>query len=127
MDLKVKYGFIPFTITELYHPTQSKPGVYTKNAAEPGGSLLNLPTVVVDVQPSYMILFTCLDLKLTHVTEVVIATRARTVTAADYAAVLATAHSLGVPFEDDKLSRVDWDKCPAQDVAQRFVLADERL
>ena len=30
----------------------------------PGGKLLNLPTVVVDVCPSYVVLFTCYDLKV---------------------------------------------------------------
>merc|ERR1711988_934197 len=60
MDLKVKYGFIPFTITELYTP-EGTPGIYNKNAKMPGGGLLNLATVVVDVQPAYMILFSCID------------------------------------------------------------------
>ena len=119
MDLKVKYGFIPFTITEIYTP-EDKPGLYNKNAAMPGGKLLNLATVVADVQSTYVILFSCIDIAVTHVTEVVIATRGRSVSDTDYAAILATAHSLGVPFEDKKLSRVDWDRCPAEQRAASF-------
>merc|ERR1711907_13966 len=37
MALKVKYGPIPFTLTEVYTP-KGDPGIYNKNAKMPGGS-----------------------------------------------------------------------------------------
>merc|ERR1711998_327955 len=106
MDLAVHYGPLPFTITELYTPEADR-GLFNKNAAMPGGKLLNLATVVADVQPDYMILFSCIDLKLTHVTEVVIATRKRSPGEQAVSQIVSTAHALGVPFEDKDLSRVD--------------------
>ena len=69
--------------------------------------------------------------QVTHVAELVIATRARTVSDEDYSAILQTARTLGVPFEDHKLSRVDWDKCKgvpqAAAAAAAVVPVDERL
>ena len=82
----------------------------------PGGKLLNLATVVVDVQPTYMILFSCIDLAITHVTEVVVATRSRQPAESAISSILSVAHSLGVPFADKDLSRVDWDKCSTDEV-----------
>merc|ERR1711988_1475106 len=101
---------LPFTITEIYTP-ESVSGLYNKNAAMPGGKLLNLATVVVDVQPEYMILFSCIDVAITHVTEVVIATRQRTPGQEAVANITSTAHALGVPFADKDLSRVNWSSC----------------
>lgn len=48
MAFAVKYGPIPFTITELYSP-HGEVGYYIKRAKMPGAKLLELPTVVVDV------------------------------------------------------------------------------
>ncbi len=49
MALSVKYGPLPFTITELYTANGTYPGVYKKHVDMPGGQLFVLPTVFVDV------------------------------------------------------------------------------
>ncbi len=49
MALSVKYGPIPFTITEIYDANGTYPGVYKKHVDMPGGQLFILPTVFVDV------------------------------------------------------------------------------
>jgi hypothetical protein len=54
VDFHVLYlgRLLPFTIVELYTPdTSGTRGVFVKQADEPGGSLLKLPTVVVDATP----------------------------------------------------------------------------
>mmetsp|Transcript_18870 Transcript_18870/g.39265 ORF Transcript_18870/g.39265 Transcript_18870/m.39265 type:complete len:194 (+) Transcript_18870:96-677(+) len=76
MDFQVRYvGKLPFTITELY-TANGEVGVYKKNADMPGGKLLSLPTVVVDVNPDYsfMTLYSCLEVGGRAVRELIIAT-----------------------------------------------------
>jgi hypothetical protein len=48
MPFAVKYGPVPFTIVELYDP-QNQTGMYLKHVNMPGGKLLQLDTVIVDV------------------------------------------------------------------------------
>merc|ERR1719453_657971 len=48
MPFAVKYGPIPFTIVELYDP-ENATGMYLKHVNMPGGKLLKLDTVMVDV------------------------------------------------------------------------------
>merc|ERR1712032_1043605 len=95
MDFRVKYigELIPFTINEVYTPVLAKvPGQYIKQANMPGGSLLQLPTVVVDVNDGgddkydAMTLYSCLD-RIgpisdpwgNHIDELVFATRQPTI------------------------------------------------
>lgn len=77
MDFSVKYGSVPFTITESYAPNAELSGVFLKRETTfPGGKLLQLPTVVVDVSPTSYILFSCLQLPLVPpVHEIVVASR----------------------------------------------------
>ena len=110
VDFKVKYGPIPFTIVEEYSPMAGQPGgLFYKTAKMPGGDLLRLATVVVDadeVNGTYT-LFSCIaPLGAVAVTELVVASRARTMDDAAIADQLALAHSLGVPFEDGSVKRV---------------------
>jgi hypothetical protein len=131
MDFKVKYigQLLPFTIKEVYSPAGEEseeplPGVYNKNAAMPGGSLLTLPTVVVDAGEGqdglydYVILYSCLDRlgPITdpwgqHVDEIVIATRDRSIDADLLESLKAKAHAQGVVFKDTDLQMVDHSKC----------------
>ena len=84
MDFKVRYGPIPFTIVELYTPQNaSVPGWFIKNAQMPGGKLLNLPTVAVDVHTyggeDTMTLYSCIaPLHAAQVNELVFASRSPT-------------------------------------------------
>ena len=48
MDFSVRYGPISYALVEVYTP-HGRPGLYTKHAKLPGGRLLRLRTVVVDV------------------------------------------------------------------------------
>ena len=99
-DFSVKYGSIPFTITEVYKPNDSATGLYSKSVDEPGGRFVQLSTVVVDVQrDDYLILFSCLG----PVHEIVVATRARSPSDASVKRLLNMSRSLGVPF---RLKRV---------------------
>jgi hypothetical protein len=105
-DFRVKYGPLPFTITELYSPAGFEGG-YKKHVAMPGGQLLKLPTVVVDITPETLMLFSCVDLPLVgNVIELVVATRSASPDAAVISQQLSLAQELGVPFvrEDVKLS-----------------------
>lgn len=57
MDFTAKYGPVPFTIVEVYNTPDNKQnegvkGVFNKRADIPGGDLLVLPSVIVDVVPS---------------------------------------------------------------------------
>jgi len=123
MDFAVKYGIIPFTITENYTPVPGSldvQGYYNKNAAMPGGSLLTLPTVVVDASESEdgstyetMTLFSCAadPHGIAYVSELVFATRGKSISAAERSSLEATAHALGVPFKSSDLTLVDHSGC----------------
>merc|ERR1711998_285197 len=123
MDFSVKYGFIPFTITENYTPVAGSldvRGYYNKNAAMPGGSLLTLPTVVVDATESEdgstyesMTLFSCAadPHGIADVRELVFATRSKSISADELASLEATARALGVPFKTAELKSVDHSGC----------------
>ena len=79
MDFSVKYGPLPFTITELYTPSDEI-GMYVKRAAMPGGRLLELPPVIVDIRMDQkegvtaFTVYSCLDFG-PGVRELVIATK----------------------------------------------------
>ena len=81
---------MPFTIVEEYTPMAGQPsGLFYKTAKMPGGSLLRLATVVVDADArnGTYVLFSCLDLgPLPAVTELVVASRARSLDDAALAA-----------------------------------------
>jgi hypothetical protein len=95
---RVKYGPLPFTITEVYKPSGFQGG-YSKHAAMPGGQLLVLPTVVVDVTPKTLILFSCVSVPFVgHVSELVVATRSASPAPDAISQQLALAQELGVPF-----------------------------
>merc|ERR1711907_164570 len=119
MSLHVHYGFIPFTLVERYTPVESDPsgntnGMYSKTAEMPGGSLLKLPTAVVDATPhssggtyETMTLFSC----TVGVQELVIATRDKTISTAQLEALKATARTQGVEFSDSDLTVVNQSSC----------------
>jgi hypothetical protein len=117
MDFKVRYGPIPFTIVELYTPQNaSVPGWFIKNAQMPGGKLLNLPTVAVDVHTyggeDTMTLYSCIaPLHAAQVNELVFASRSPMLDAATLDAMKAAAKTAGVVWDDSKLKPVDHSKC----------------
>ncbi|GMI58769.1 hypothetical protein TeGR_g7807 [Tetraparma gracilis] len=110
MDFKVKYGPIPFTITELYAPGSSQ-GVYTKKADMPGGDLLQLPSVVVDVtegEGGYdaFTIYSCLEIGGQAVRELVIATREPEAAKEDLESMVQVARDAGVDVDLDSLKPV---------------------
>ena len=106
VDFSVRYGRLPFHLDEIYTPVATS-AVFTKRAGIPGGKLLRLPTVVVDVTQESLILFSCLaEPLLPTVTELVIASRTRNVTNAFVEKQLNLSHALGVPFAEEKVKRV---------------------
>eukprot|EP00656_Telonema_subtile_P001660 TRINITY_DN10726_c0_g1_i1.p1 TRINITY_DN10726_c0_g1~~TRINITY_DN10726_c0_g1_i1.p1 ORF type:complete len:175 (-),score=36.52 TRINITY_DN10726_c0_g1_i1:238-762(-) len=114
MDFAVKYGPIPFTIVEQYTPKNASTtrGLYTKQAKMPGGKFLTLSTVMVDVTPSSMIMYSCVaPLHAAQVDELVFATRSPEVDAATLAQMKATARGAGVVWDDKRLKSVDHSKC----------------
>lgn len=115
MDFSVRYGALPFTIVELYTP-RDLPGLYTKRASEPGGRLLQLASVVVDITSETLIIFSCLDLSpFPPITELVIASQRIPASGANVTdALIARAHMLGVPFSDRDVKRVDHASCPSK-------------
>ena len=106
---------LPFRLIEEYTPSASgERGLYTKRALVPGGKHLQLPTVVVDVQSNdSLVLFSCLSLgAFPAVTELVVATRARTAADAHVDALVDHAQSLAVPFDKAHVKRVEQAGCP---------------
>ena len=58
VDFSVRYGPMPFTITENYAPHDFAPGGYIKSVSEPGGSLVQIPTVIVDyAEGDYLMMY----------------------------------------------------------------------
>lgn len=107
MDFAVKYGPIPFTITELYTPGKEV-GLYSKNADMPGGKLLTLPTVLVDVEEDYsaMTLYSCLEIGGQAVRELVIATKDENVDDTYVQELVDNALAAGVDIEPDSIKKV---------------------
>jgi hypothetical protein len=107
MDFSVKYGPIPFTIVEKY-TSQDEVGFFIKNADMPGGQLISLPTVVVDVTTDEngdydtMTLYSCLSLVgKSAVKELVVATRERVPDQSVVDGMVAVAKKMGVDVVDD--------------------------
>jgi hypothetical protein len=115
MPFAVKYGPIPFTIVEVYDP-QNATGMYLKHVNMPGGQLIKLNTVMVDVTASNatapyetLTMVSC----VLGVQEVVFAMRAP-LDAGNHATLnkmKATAKGLGAKWDDSKLKEVSFDKC----------------
>ena len=100
------------------HEPSAFQGGYTKHAAMPGGSLLQLPTVVVDVTDEAITLFACVDVPLVgHVPELVVATRARVPSSDVVEQQIALASSLGVPFDRADVKAVDHSSCARREEA----------
>ena len=119
MQFAVKYGPLPFHLTERYTPIEGAPaGLFIKRAQVPGGRLLSLKTVVVDVDPvaGTFTLFSCAELGalLPPLTELVVASRARLSPDATVAAQLALALRLGVPFAAKDVKRVSCANAPVE-------------
>ena len=105
---------VPFTIVEQYTPLNASiRGYFNKNAKMPGGSLLNLPTVVVDVTADTMILYSCISpLHAAKVNELVLASKSKAIDDPTLDRMKATARSAGIdPALIDQLKRVDHSKC----------------
>lgn len=116
---EVKYGPIPFTITEIYDPVNaSEPGWYTKHVNVPGGKLLKFATVIVDAtmspdgsQYSTLTTFGCVSLLGVPVYELVFATRQKTPPAIVLRTMEATARKLGVMWKPSDLKVVNQTLC----------------
>merc|ERR1711871_864916 len=109
-----KYGPIPFTIVEDYAP-QGESGLYTKTASPfpngPGKNLIKLPTVVADADDDVLILYSCIDAKITAVQEIIIATRQQLPPDGALNDYKKRARDLGIVFDDKDLKTVDQTKC----------------
>ena len=115
MPFAVKYGPIPFTIVELYDP-QNATGMYLKHVNMPGGKLLKLDTVMVDVTaPNATAPYETLTMVscVLGVQEVIFAMRVP-LDAQNHAMLdkmKATAKGLGATWDDNKLKEVSFAKC----------------
>ena len=119
MPFAVKYGPIPFTIVEVYNP-QNATGMYLKHVNEPGGKLLQLDTVIVDVTAAddtspyeTLSMISCVDVAGINVQEVIFAQR-NPLDSSNNATLQAmenTARSLGAEWDASKLKTVDFSKC----------------
>ena len=118
-DFEVKYGEIPFAITEVYTPPKndSMKGVYLKTVKEPGSKFLQIPTVVSDVQflsgsesSSYdtVILTSCVEKLGQAIHELVFATRKKNESTTLLNQMENTATGLGIEWKT--LKQVDWTK-----------------
>eukprot|EP00408_Alexandrium_pacificum_P002169 CAMPEP_0171231124 /NCGR_PEP_ID=MMETSP0790-20130122/39744_1 /TAXON_ID=2925 /ORGANISM="Alexandrium catenella, Strain OF101" /LENGTH=219 /DNA_ID=CAMNT_0011697345 /DNA_START=40 /DNA_END=699 /DNA_ORIENTATION=- len=122
-DFSVLYSAVPFTIKEYYEPVEpAVNGVYKKHVqipfGIPGGSLIRLPTAIVDAQMSKdgsryetLIMYSCWATPLATVRELVVATRSPEVDHAVLKAMLQTARERGVEFEESSVSFVDRAQC----------------
>ena len=113
VNFRARYGPAPFSLTERYTREGSAAGVFIKRATLPGGTLVRLPTVVVDVLPHALTLFSCTDELPGHstVSELVVATK-HSGDDASANALQALARALGVPHATEA-RRVDWTACAA--------------
>lgn len=115
IDFKVKYGFVPFTINELYTPVTSVggedvTGAYIKTVDMPGGTLLPISLVVVDAHLDELTgsydrfsMYGCID----GVEELYFVTREKTADADTLQEMYDTVRSVGVDFKDEDLNVVE--------------------
>ena len=113
IDFKVKYAFVPFTINELYTPVtdgDDNTGSYVKTVDMPGGSLLPIAIVMVDVHLDERTgtydrfsMYGCID----GVEELYFVTRERTADAETMQEMYDTARSVGIDFKDEDLNVVE--------------------
>ena len=115
VDFTVKYYWkvLPFTLVELYYPNSTYRGLFTKRVQVPGGQLLTMRTVIVDSQPDFYILYSCIDPLgvLPAVNEFWIATRSKKYDKSLIKEHVKLAQNLGVPFSPSELQFVDHDNC----------------
>eukprot|EP00946_MAST-07B_sp_MAST-7B-sp1_P004500 g4500.t1 len=119
MPFSVKYGALPFTIVEIYNP-ENATGMYLKHVNMPGGKLLQLDTVMVDVTApnatapyETLTMVSCVDVLGIPTKEVVFAMRVP-LDAGNHALLdkmKTTARRLGVEWDESKLKEVSFDKC----------------
>ena len=112
---KVKYGPVPFTITEVYTPqnTSSLQGLYTKRVEAPGSKLAEFESVVVDAafgqdnttSYSTWTLYSCKNVVGGAITELQFFARDKNISDDDLGAMKSIARSLGVSWDDSKLKR----------------------
>jgi len=104
---------VPFSITQVFVPRAEGP-VYDKHAVVPLGSVLNLPTVVVSASSETLVLFSCLDIGIGHVPELIVATNSKSDAAsAEARAKEAVKNALakGVPVDPASVKYVDRSEC----------------
>eukprot|EP00408_Alexandrium_pacificum_P054016 CAMPEP_0171238310 /NCGR_PEP_ID=MMETSP0790-20130122/43408_1 /TAXON_ID=2925 /ORGANISM="Alexandrium catenella, Strain OF101" /LENGTH=214 /DNA_ID=CAMNT_0011704673 /DNA_START=40 /DNA_END=684 /DNA_ORIENTATION=- len=128
-DFSVLYSAVPFTIQEYYEPVEpARNGVYKKHVqipfGIPGGSLVQLPTAIVDAQMSQdgslyetLIMYSCWAV----IGELVVATRSPEVEPAALRAMLQTARERGVGFEDSGVRFVDRAQCSNSSAASKLM------
>lgn len=119
MPFSVKYGALPFTIVEVYDPKNTT-GMYLKHVNMPGGKLLKLDTVIVDVTaPSAtspyetLTMISCVDVLGITETEVVFAMR-KPLDSTNHATLEkmeSKARALGAQWDETKLKEVSFAKC----------------
>ena len=120
-DFIVKYGELPFSITEVYTPPVNNTikGYYVKTVKEPGSKFLQIPTVVSDVQmlsssssSTYdtLILTSCVEKLGEAIRELVFATRKKNESSELLGHMENTARSLGIQYTEKQLKQVDWSK-----------------
>jgi hypothetical protein len=125
-------------LTPTPHPPPPTPPpprrYYNKRADEPGGKFLLLPTVFVDAQSTavdgysvggsddesaglvttpydIVTVYSCKNVLGKSVTELVFATKNKTISATLLGQMQATARGLGITYEDTALKTVDHSKC----------------
>ena len=115
----VKYGPLPFTIVELYDP-KNETGTYNKHVNMPGGSLVNLATVIVDATApddsspyDTLTMFSCLGALGQSVKEMVFAQRVPITDNNTFALskMEAVAQGLQVPYDSKSLKLVSRKGC----------------
>eukprot|EP00927_Polykrikos_kofoidii_P034222 TRINITY_DN2905_c0_g1_i1.p1 TRINITY_DN2905_c0_g1~~TRINITY_DN2905_c0_g1_i1.p1 ORF type:complete len:216 (+),score=27.12 TRINITY_DN2905_c0_g1_i1:78-725(+) len=126
-NLSVMYKSLPFTIVEHHASHDSaKRGVFRKNIdipfGFPGGSLVGLPTAIVDTTVSTdglrydsALIYSCYNALVTEITELVFMTRNRTIDPQFLQGMIGRAKKEGLKVSESGLlglSRVDWSKCP---------------
>ena len=131
---------LPPPPTPTSHPPSPTPPrrYYNKRADEPGGKFLLLPTVFVDAQSTavdgysvggsvggsededagmattpydIVTVYSCKNVLGKSVTELVFATKNKTISATLLGQMQATARGLGITYKDTALKTVDHSKC----------------
>eukprot|EP00933_Yihiella_yeosuensis_P017107 TRINITY_DN14387_c0_g1_i2.p1 TRINITY_DN14387_c0_g1~~TRINITY_DN14387_c0_g1_i2.p1 ORF type:complete len:207 (+),score=41.49 TRINITY_DN14387_c0_g1_i2:245-865(+) len=129
-DFSVLYGSHPFTIVENYkapakhghHPR----GVFGKSVEEPGGSLILLPSVIVDAKLSAdgsrydsFVMHSCFSALGVAINELIVATRNPQQDDETVQSMIESAQKHGVPTEGVKM--VDRSKCGSKAVKDMIV------